>query len=136
MASGSFLVMFRGAFLRKLTSGNSRRAMCQGMVRAIILARGRREEKMKDAVQVVRVDNEDFIVTRMNVSNILITILAKVEEVKLLRKFLKEVSYSAPRLFALIVLLTQEVHDSQSGMIAIWGMSANITRIKTLRGKV
>jgi hypothetical protein len=54
------------------------------MVHASILVRGRGEEKMKDAVQVVRVDNEDLIVTRVNVSNILTAILAKVEEVELL----------------------------------------------------
>jgi hypothetical protein len=86
---------------------------------------------MKDAVQVVRVHNEDLIVTRVNVSNILTAILAKVEEVELLCKFLKEVGHPAPRLLALVVLLTQEVHDNQSGMIAICGMSASITWIKT-----
>jgi hypothetical protein len=85
--------------------------MCQGIVRASTLIRWRGEEKVKDAIQIVRVDNEDLIVTRVNVSNILTAILAKVKEVELLCKFLKEVGHPAPRLLALVALLTQEVHD-------------------------
>jgi hypothetical protein len=68
--------------------------------------------KMKDAVQVACVDNEDFIITRVNVSNILTAILAKVKELELFCKLLKEVGHLAPRLLALVVLLIQEVHDS------------------------
>lgn len=69
-------------------------------------------------------------------SNIRTATLAKAEEVELLYKFLKEVGHPAPGLLAFVVLLTQEVHDNPSRIIAICGMSASITLIKTPRTKV